>query len=139
MRLLSRLEYERSFGARWSTYFVRLPYALGCNPWTASIGRIVCTRKAKAQVVVAVVGLPVVAIRRTAVLGVVVPAAATPHPVGARLLSAQIQRISRHGPPQMQGTGMAYMRKQAGDGNAQVFHAEPACPVSLFPTAHLPV
>jgi hypothetical protein len=26
MRLLSRLEYERSFGATWSTYFVRIPY-----------------------------------------------------------------------------------------------------------------
>ena len=25
MRLLSRLEYERSFGARWVTYFVRIP------------------------------------------------------------------------------------------------------------------
>jgi hypothetical protein len=28
MRLLSRLEYERSFGARWVTYFVRIPYLL---------------------------------------------------------------------------------------------------------------
>jgi hypothetical protein len=26
MRLLSRLEYERSFSASWSTYFVRIPY-----------------------------------------------------------------------------------------------------------------
>ena len=26
MRLLSRLEYERSFVARWVTYFVRIPY-----------------------------------------------------------------------------------------------------------------
>ena len=26
MRLLSRLEYERSFGARWVSYFVRIPY-----------------------------------------------------------------------------------------------------------------
>ncbi len=26
MRLLSRLEYERLFGARWATYFVRIPY-----------------------------------------------------------------------------------------------------------------
>ena len=25
MRLLSRLEYERLFGASWSTYFVRIP------------------------------------------------------------------------------------------------------------------
>ena len=25
MRLLSRLEYEQSFGARWVTYFVRIP------------------------------------------------------------------------------------------------------------------
>jgi hypothetical protein len=25
MRLLSRLEYERSFGARWGTYLVRIP------------------------------------------------------------------------------------------------------------------
>ncbi len=25
MRLLSRLEYERSYGASWSTYFVRIP------------------------------------------------------------------------------------------------------------------
>ena len=25
MLLLSRLEYERSFGARWVTYFVRIP------------------------------------------------------------------------------------------------------------------
>ena len=26
MRLLSRLEDERSYGANWSTYFVRIPY-----------------------------------------------------------------------------------------------------------------
>jgi hypothetical protein len=26
MRLLSRLEYERLFGARWESYFIRLPY-----------------------------------------------------------------------------------------------------------------
>jgi hypothetical protein len=26
MRLLSRLEYEPSFGASWVTYFVRIPY-----------------------------------------------------------------------------------------------------------------
>jgi len=25
MRLLSRLEYEPSYGASWSTYFVRIP------------------------------------------------------------------------------------------------------------------
>jgi len=25
MRLLSRLEYERSFGGRWGSYFVRIP------------------------------------------------------------------------------------------------------------------
>jgi hypothetical protein len=28
MRLLSRLEYERLFGASWVTYFVRIPYQI---------------------------------------------------------------------------------------------------------------
>jgi hypothetical protein len=32
MRLLSRLEYERSFDARWGTYFVRIPYS-----WVARV------------------------------------------------------------------------------------------------------
>ena len=34
MRLLSRLEYERSFGARWVSYFVRIPKQLGIRHFT---------------------------------------------------------------------------------------------------------
>jgi hypothetical protein len=30
MHLLSRLEYSRLFGARWSTYFVRIPNSQQC-------------------------------------------------------------------------------------------------------------
>jgi len=41
------------------------------------------TQKAKTEVVVAVAGLVVVAVRRSAVLGVVIPASTTIDPVGA--------------------------------------------------------
>ena len=37
MRLLSRLEYERSFGARWATYFVRIPNNLTESPHLAKM------------------------------------------------------------------------------------------------------
>jgi len=47
----------------------------------------ICTREAEAQIVVPVVGVVVVAIRRPAVLGIVVPAATPVDPVGACLRS----------------------------------------------------
>ena len=48
----------------------------------------VCTRKAEAQVVVAVVGIVPVTVRRSAVPSRVVPATAPDHPVRASSLSA---------------------------------------------------
>ena len=46
--------------------------------------KMVCAQEARAQVVVAIARRVVVAIRRPRVRGVVVPAAATIHPVRAR-------------------------------------------------------
>ena len=33
MRLLSRVGYERSFDASWSTYFVRIPHGFEVDPF----------------------------------------------------------------------------------------------------------
>ena len=72
------------------------PGAQGRNPWTAPIGRVNCTRKAETEVVVAVRWIVPVAVRRAAVVGVVVPGAAANDTVGARFPSAVDHINPRH-------------------------------------------
>jgi hypothetical protein len=52
MRLLSRLEYERSFSASWGTYFVRIPYAAGGVGGTLVKGASAVTMKNDKGVVI---------------------------------------------------------------------------------------
>jgi len=63
------------------------------RPWTPRIGPVVRTRKPKTEIVVAVAGVVVVAVRRATVPGGVVPATAPDHPVAARVPSDQHWRV----------------------------------------------
>ena len=44
MRLLSRLEYARSFGARWVTYFARIPKYISEVAWRIAHAGIMADR-----------------------------------------------------------------------------------------------
>lgn len=60
------------------------PQSTGFDGWDIVVLIARCAREAKAQVVPAITRIVPVAVRRTAVPGVVVPTAATVHPVVAR-------------------------------------------------------
>ena len=96
-----------------------------------------CTRQAEAEVVVAVAGIVPVAVRRTAVDGVVVPGAAANNPVGARFPSALDERVYHHPPPQRQGVCMGGMGEQARSGPRQIGKLDPSFPVRTLPRMQL--
>ena len=79
-----------------------------------------CTREAEAEVVVAVRRLVPVAVRRTAVVGVVVPGAAAHNPVGARIPSAIDDASRQDLAAHAIGIGMRDMGEQAGAALAEL-------------------
>ena len=73
-----------------------MTWAQAPSPWTWGIGPtdVSSTSETKRQVVVAVAGVVVVAVRRPRVPGVVVPGAAAINPVGARIASVPLRNPS---------------------------------------------
>jgi hypothetical protein len=79
--------------------------------------RQACARETKAEVVVAVVGVVVVAIGDPRVAGVVVPAAATVNPVGAS--SGSLESLSHIGPAETTDQALTQPEGVAVRGPAQ--------------------